>query len=227
MRSSESERQHRITGKASEGFRLSPQQNHLWSLEQLDRNSPYRVQCSVLIEGNVDIGALNAVLRKIWSRHEILRTSFHSGGSIGSPIQVIIDAAVLSIDSYNLAGWDSVRQEARIETLCQEANRASFDFENGKLSHVVQVTLSASRHILLINSSAQCADTKSLDNLVSEICRRLCDASELRKRLRRASSVRRSRGMAESANRVRGYESRQRLLAQTGCVALAERETPR
>src|ERR1700692_2736657 len=127
MRSSESERHHRITGKPSEVFLLSLQQNHLWSLEQLDRNSPYRVQCSVLIEGNLDIGALNAVLRKIWSRHEILRTSFHSGASIGSPFQVIIDDVELSIDSYDVTGWDSMRQEARIGTLCEEANRASFD----------------------------------------------------------------------------------------------------
>jgi hypothetical protein len=37
-----------------EGFRLSPQQKRLWLLQQAGYSQPYRVQCAVLIEGNLN-----------------------------------------------------------------------------------------------------------------------------------------------------------------------------
>ena len=49
-----------------EGYRLSPQQNRLWSLQQVGNGATFRAQCVLLIEGQLDA----AILRqrsKPWS----------------------------------------------------------------------------------------------------------------------------------------------------------------
>jgi len=38
----------------TEGFRLSPHQEHLWLIQQVDQAFQYRVQGAVLIEGNIN-----------------------------------------------------------------------------------------------------------------------------------------------------------------------------
>ncbi len=80
------------------------------------------------------------------------------------------DGGVLSVDSYNLTGWDSPRQEARIAALCQKANETPLDFEQGRISQVSLITLSPTRHTLLVSLSSLCADSISLNNLMREIC---------------------------------------------------------
>ncbi|MHC5721986.1 MAG: condensation domain-containing protein, partial [Nostoc sp.] len=59
-----------------EGFRLSPQQEHLWLLQQIDQSWAYRSNCAILIEGNVNINNLELVLQDVVDHYEILRTSF-------------------------------------------------------------------------------------------------------------------------------------------------------
>ena len=159
-----------MSGRFIEGFRLSPQQKHLWLLQQVDQSPSYRAQCAILIEGNVDTGILKAALRNVWDRHEILRTAFQCLPGIDGPFQVMTDGGVLSVDSYNLTGWDSPRQEARIAALCQKANETPLDFEQGRISQVSLITLSPTRHTLLVSLSSLCADSISLNNLMREIC---------------------------------------------------------
>ena len=73
------------------------------------------------------------------------------------------------IDAHNLTGYSPTQQEIRIDELCREANRLPFDFSSGRLSHISLHTLSSTRHALLINQSALCADATSLRILVREI----------------------------------------------------------
>jgi hypothetical protein len=108
---------------AIEGFRVSPQQQHLWSLQQADQSAVYRSHCAVLIEGKVETSNLEAAVREVWKRHEILHTAFHCSPGTDSPIQVITDGDVLAINSYNLSGCDPLQQEARLEALCHESHQ--------------------------------------------------------------------------------------------------------
>ena len=90
------------------GFQLSPQQKHLWLLQQLEvDNQPYRVQCSVSIEGNLNYQLLELVLRMVLEKHEIFRTSFQTLKGMIIPLQVIHEAtniSNLSINTLNLIG---------------------------------------------------------------------------------------------------------------------------
>jgi amino acid adenylation domain-containing protein len=154
-----------------EGFRLSPQQRHLWSLQQADRSLPYHAQCAILIEGNLDTRILKDALQKIFDRHEILRTSFHCGPGMTEPLQTVGARAALSIDDYDLSSRDIIRQEAAIDTLYRQAGELAFEFATGPLLRVSLLTLAPERHMLLVNLSSLCADAASVENLVLELSR--------------------------------------------------------
>ena len=62
--------------KLIEGFKLSPQQRHLWLLQAEGAGSAFCGQCAVWIDGTLDAARLRCALAEVVHRHEILRTSF-------------------------------------------------------------------------------------------------------------------------------------------------------
>src|SRR5271155_5096635 len=157
--------------EVTEGFRLSPQQKHLWSLQLADGSLPYRAQCSILIEGSLDVQVLEGALQRVFERHEILRTSFQSAPCANAPVQVVSAECMARTDKYDLSGCDPSRQEESIERLYREMGDLAFDLSKGPLIRMSLLTLSPDRHTLLINLSSFCADATSLDNLVREVSR--------------------------------------------------------
>jgi len=157
--------------KIIEGFRLSPQQKHVWLLQQFDHSPAYRVQCAILIEGNLNTKVLKAALENVVNRHEILRTTFRCLPEMTIPLQVITDTSLLSVHEYNLSGWEPQEQDARVEALFHQARRLTFDLEKDPLLYISLVNLSPHKHILLVSLPALCADTATLKNLVREISR--------------------------------------------------------
>ncbi len=155
-----------------EGFRLSPQQRHLWSLQQAGDEQLYRAQCAVLIEGSLNLRILKAVLRDISDRYEILRTTFRCPHGTSIPLQAVYEQSAPWIEEYNLTTCDTLRQEAEIEALLQEFGRIPFDLANGPVLRISLLTLAADRHMLLVNLPSLCADAASLRILVREITHR-------------------------------------------------------
>ena len=153
-----------------EGFRLSPQQKRVWSLQQTDGSAAYRIECTVLIEGLCDTNILGAALCEVWERNEILRTGFVWLPGIEGPVQVIKEGLAPAIYSYDLSDREHSYQEDRIDALRTKANELSFDFDQGRIARISLVTLSPAAHILLFNLSSLCADLLSLGNLLRETC---------------------------------------------------------
>jgi amino acid adenylation domain-containing protein len=158
--------------EVNEGFRLSPQQRHLWSLQQAGDELPYRAQCAVLIEGSLNRQILRAALRDLSDRYEILRTTFPCPRGTRIPLQRVNEHSTLCIDEYDLSAQNPARQEAEIGTLYQEAGRVPFDLAKGPVLRISLLTLAADRHMLLINAPSLCADAASLRILMREIGRR-------------------------------------------------------
>src|SRR6185369_6518522 len=115
-----------------EGYRLSPQQRHLW-MQQADSELPYRVQLALLIEGELDEQVLIESLQSIVDRHEIYRTSFRSIPGVSLPLQVINDSPTVSVRKLDLGSLSSGEQEIALEDLFREARLEPFDLENGPL----------------------------------------------------------------------------------------------
>ncbi|OUL18944.1 hypothetical protein BV372_33785 [Nostoc sp. T09] len=154
-----------------EGFRLSPQQEHLWSLQKASDNLTYRAQCAVTIEGNLQINALTTALQHIVNRHEILRTNFRYLPGMSIPVQVIDSQEIVLGESYNLTFYNPEEQEIKIAEIFQEISQIPFDFEHGQLLHTSLITLSSERYLLILSLPAMLADAGSLKNLIAELNR--------------------------------------------------------
>ncbi|MEH2238964.1 non-ribosomal peptide synthetase [Nostoc sp.] len=155
--------------ESMEGFRLSPQQEHLWLLQQIDQSWAYRSDCAILIAGNVDINNLELALQDVVNRHEILRTSFTCLSGMTIPVQVITDSKVILDNNDDLSNLNPQEQEAKIEARFQKNHQQVFDFEQGLILHTSLLTLSPEKHLLFISLPALCADTVSLNCLLREL----------------------------------------------------------
>jgi amino acid adenylation domain-containing protein/non-ribosomal peptide synthase protein (TIGR01720 family) len=160
-----------MQNKTIEGYRLSPQQKHVWQVQQADRSLAHHARCAVLIEGQLNITLLKAAIENVIERHEILRTTFECLPGMDAPLQVINESSGLVLREYDLSNVDLVDHEARLESLFHQLVQVTFDLEQSPTLHTAVVILSPYRHTLLLALPALCADRVSLDNLTREISR--------------------------------------------------------
>lgn len=155
-----------ITGN----YRLSPQQKHLWLLEELqdEKRTPYRVQCEVLIEGKIDAERLKKTLDVIVGRHEILRTVFQIPSGVTIPVQSVCENLEPLFFEKDLSSLPTAEQSAAIENIFEKTKKRPFDNENSALTASL-VRLSPDKQVLIVSLPALCADTQSLVNLTGEI----------------------------------------------------------
>ena len=155
-----------------EGFPLSPQQRHLWTLvrDQIG-DSPYWSQVVVRINGPLDRAVLRSILDGLPARYEILRTTFFASEELSMPLQVIPPAADRAgAHVEDLSAADAAAQ--RLATAATaDAMRATLDADPTALPFVTLTTLSADEHRLSIGVPALRCDRAGLMNLVADIAR--------------------------------------------------------
>ncbi|WGV24584.1 non-ribosomal peptide synthetase [Halotia branconii] len=154
-----------------QGFQLSPQQKHLWLLQQYTNSLPFRSLCTVEINSDLHFETLKTTLETIIERHQIFRTNFRFLPGMTIPLQVIEDDKTLSIQHYDFSRMKPDKQQNALTALFESAKLQNFDFEKSSLLQVSLVKFSDSQHFLLLNLPALYADTASLNNLVAEINR--------------------------------------------------------
>ncbi|MFQ4145490.1 amino acid adenylation domain-containing protein [Chlorogloeopsis sp. ULAP02] len=152
-----------------EGFQFSPQQKRLWLLQQETNHQLYRVQCVVLVEGDVEYTILEKAIRNVWNKYEILHTSFPVIVGMTIPLQVIQEELTIQFNYYDWQNLDIETQKINIEALFQEHNKSSFNLEKGFTSQINVIKKSESQYCLIIKLSAICADRVSLHHLVRDI----------------------------------------------------------
>jgi amino acid adenylation domain-containing protein len=154
-----------------EGFRLSPQQKQLWTLQQSEAGVAYRAQCLILIEGKLDRVILRRSIRRLVRRHDLLRTAFHHLSGMSLPVQVIEDESDQAIEERDLSSLEPLERETRIEALYRDAARLPFELSQLPLLRVSLIVESTHRHLLLIGLPSLCADARTLENILNEISR--------------------------------------------------------
>ena len=151
-----------------EGFRLSPQQKYIWSLQQIDRSLPNRVSWTILIEGNLDLKKLETSLQTVINKYEILRTTYRCLSGMTIPLQVINENTTPSINYQDISSLAPSQQE-KIQVITSELNQLSLDVEQNSILYLSVIIISPIRHILTISLPSLCVDTRTIHNLTQEI----------------------------------------------------------
>ncbi len=133
-----------------EGYRLSPQQKHLWLLGQSDRSAT----CAVRIDGELNPDLLRQAIEKVVERFEILRTTFKLLPGMTIPVQIISDRPDFEFHTHD-------------QLLVNAADR-KIDYEQPPL-RVDLISRSSAQHILIISLPAVSIDVASFQYLLSEI----------------------------------------------------------
>jgi amino acid adenylation domain-containing protein/FkbM family methyltransferase len=160
-----------------QSYRLSPQQEHLWLLQQ-QHAGPYRAQCAWLLEGPLDRARLQRALNVLVERHEILRTTFQNLPDVLVPVQVISEAKSIRWRDHYLTVLSSGLQQQELEKLFRENREVPLEATPGSSLVCDLIKLAPDRHVLQLSLSALCADLKSLRNLLAEFSFAYASADE-------------------------------------------------
>src|SRR6185295_11195266 len=147
-----------------EGYRLSPQQEYLWSLCQQD-GAAHRTQCALRLEGELHKNLLREVLAQVVAQHEILRTAFRGIPGMNLPLQVILEHGPWSWREVDLSELPEEEQSSQLAALERSESQRAFNHEQGEVLYACLATFAPERHVLLLNISPMCADSWSLQNL--------------------------------------------------------------
>lgn len=127
---------------------LSYDQQRLWLEDQLLPGAAYHVHGRLRLVGALDVAALEASLREILRRHEVLRSRFPTVE--GRTVQVVDDAddgwRLRVVDVTTAADVDDDHATAAARVADDDA-AAPFDLEHGPLVRCVLVRLSDAEHV--------------------------------------------------------------------------------
>jgi amino acid adenylation domain-containing protein len=138
-----------------EGFRLSPQQRHLWA--QGD-GPAYRTCCTIVIAGDLDRDRLRQAVAEVVARHESLRTCLQRWPGRKLPLQIVRESLP--------AAWEEITE---VRELAQARVDTPLDLAKGPLAHLTLIRLDAGRHLLQMVLPALAADAASLGILFREV----------------------------------------------------------
>ena len=147
---------------------LSFAQQRLWFLHRLEPgNAAYNLPTATLLNGPLDIPALERSLNEIIRRHSTLRASFPSANH--TPVQILAPELALSLPVIDLSGLAPDAREAEVRLSAKEDAGHPFDLDAGPLLRASLLRLGESEHVLLLNVHHIVADGWSLTILFREL----------------------------------------------------------
>ncbi|MEM7353469.1 MAG: amino acid adenylation domain-containing protein, partial [Acidobacteriota bacterium] len=155
--------------KEIEGFRLSPQQEHLWILQ--GQGGCCVSQCAAAFEGELRLDLLREVLGSVVRRHEILRTRFEALSGMEVPLQVIAEECPLACSVVDLGRPKVAWPDGEIARLLEQQRTTAFDFTRGPLVRWLLLSMGEGRNVLVVTLPSISADRASLENIIAEVSR--------------------------------------------------------
>ncbi len=147
---------------------LSFAQQRLWLLNQLEGPSAtYNMPLALLVNGPLQVAALEQAIAEIVRRHEVLRTTFKMVN--GSPVQVINPVPSMDLAIVNLLRIEQKHQCALVQQLVKEEAQYPFDLSEDTLLRVKLLQLQQSEHVLLLVMHHIISDGWSLGIFIREL----------------------------------------------------------
>lgn len=138
-------------------YALSSAQKRLFTLQRMNpENTNYNLSNLVVLEGEVNPGALNRIFEKLIERHEILRTSFEIVDN--EPVQKIHRDVPFSLDYFEAESRDQA--EKTLETFIKP-----FELGTAPLLRAGLIKTDGSRYLLMVDMHHIVTDAKSHDIL--------------------------------------------------------------
>ena len=147
---------------------LSPIQQGLWFLHQLNPDSPFHnLPIALRLKGSLNITALEQSLNAIVQRHEVLRTTFTKEDE--GPVQVISPSFTLNLPVVDLSHLPKTEQDDKVQQLANQEAKYAFNLGRGPLIQAKLLRLGNQEHILLLVIHHIISDGWSLEILSYEL----------------------------------------------------------
>lgn len=144
---------------------LSYEQESLWFIDRLNGSTAYHMMRIFRLTGHLDVPALEQAVKRIITRHEILRTVIKEEDGIGyQEIQAADDWKMSYLTEDVLKSRD-----IPIHTFIENEIQTPFDLTKDYMLRLTLVRLSASEHIMISVIHHIAADGWSMSVLVKEL----------------------------------------------------------
>ena len=144
---------------------VSYAQRRLWFIDKMDKSPAYNLPAAIILEGDLNVDALENSFKEILKRHEILRTIFVE--TDGTPYQKIFNDIKFKITKEDLC--NSSDKEKRISELIESESNRVFDLSRGPLIVCSLFQLDERKYLLLFNMHHIISDGWSIEILISEL----------------------------------------------------------
>ncbi|MCD6571340.1 MAG: amino acid adenylation domain-containing protein, partial [Deltaproteobacteria bacterium] len=147
-------------------YELSHAQKRLWFLDQMAPDTAtYNIPMAVVLEGDLDVGAMRDALQAVVDRHESLRTIFKD--IEGNPVQVISDDFEVDLGVVDLVDRDASEDVLR-EVALEEVMRP-FDLSKGPLFRTKLFKISDTSYLFVFTMHHIISDGWSMEILIKEV----------------------------------------------------------
>ncbi|HSS49853.1 MAG TPA: amino acid adenylation domain-containing protein, partial [Thermoanaerobaculia bacterium] len=147
---------------------LSFAQRRLWFLHQLDPGNPvYNVAAAARMEGRLSVAALEAAVKEIERRHEVLRSVYAVEGS--EPVQRVLPPSCRPLPVVDLGGLAEAARRREADRLRLEVARLPFDLARGPVLRALLLCERDDRNTLVLALHHIAVDGGSFGILLDEL----------------------------------------------------------
>ncbi|MCZ7672438.1 MAG: amino acid adenylation domain-containing protein [Chloroflexi bacterium] len=154
----------------SQPIPLSFAQQRLWFIEQMNSqaNASYNIPIHFMIQGELDLAALEYSFNQLLQRHESLRTRYVVGDD-EIPYQEIMPVTAVPLPFTDLSALAALEKEEKAQQIRRQNAQTPFDLENGPIyrCHILQTEEKTYQLLFTVHHIA--FDAWSIDLFLREV----------------------------------------------------------